>query len=702
MILVIDDEEAVLGTARMALEQTGFRVESADSGRAGIASFEALHPDLVLLDLLMPGLDGIAVYSRIRTMPAGTHTPVLIMIEGDDVESLNCAYEAGATDFLTKPLNLTLLPHRLRYLLRAARTLSELRARGERLGVVQRIAKLGYFEWNMKGDQIACSPQAGEIFGLPLEEDIYSWKAVLQQILPEDRDLVVRTVQDAIRGRRHYTVEHRILRADGEVRTVYEEGEFVDSESREGGWLIGTIQDITDRRRAGMRNRQLALFDGVTGLPNRTLVRRQLAQALGTAQRHNRVLAVLALDIDHFGRVNKTLGHSGGDDLLRLVGHRLQHCVRESDTVGLLLERGTEVGDAVARVADDEFVIVLTEIENAEDAAQVARRIQDALAPSCNVGGSDVRITASIGISVFPNDGSNGESLLRQAEAAMCKAKSRGRDRYQFSSESINTRVFERFALEHDLRKALQIGQFELHYQPKLRLSDRSVIGAEGLVRWRHPDLGIISPGHFIPLAEDSGLIIPLGEWILREACNQARAWQEDGLPGLVVSVNLSALQMRRGDLAQLVGRVISETGLKAELLELELTEPLLREDPDRTLRITKNLRALGVGLSIDDFGTGCSALSYLKRFFIQTVKIDQSLMRDIASGPGDSAIVRAILALARSLHLNVVAEGVENENQLRFLSTHNCDAAQGYYFSRPLGADDFAQWIRQHASPDS
>lgn len=696
LILVVDHEEANRGLARMALEEAGLRVVEADSGRAGLQQFEASRPDLVVLNAIMPGLDGFAVCMRIRALPSGAHLPVLMITGADDVDAVRVAYEAGATDFAAKPVDFLLLAQRVLFLLRAKRDYDTLRASDRRRAAAQRLAGLGDFEAEVQSGRFECSEEFRQIAGLPAGEEAVSREAMLQQVLPEDRDAVVRALDEAVRGRRAYGIEYRILRSDGEVRSLREEGGFLESGTRKGVWLTGIVQDVTERRRSERQARRLTFFDGVTGLPNRTLMRRQLAQTLGMARRHNRLLALLVVDLDHFERVNESLGHSGGDDVLRLVGRRLQQCVRQTDSVGLLLDHRQDRGDAVARVAGDEFVIMLTEIDNAEGAALVARRIRDILGAPCLVGGSEITVTASLGISVFPLDSRDGETLLRLAEEAMRKAKRQGRNGYQFASATINARALERVTLESNLRGALEAGQFELHYQPKVRLTDGRAVGVEALVRWRHPELGMVSPEHFIPLAESSGLILPLGEWVLREACSRAREWREAGLPPLAVSVNLSGVQVRRGNLQALVPKVISENGLSPELLELELTERALMDDLDGSMRLTKRLDAMGIRVSVDDFGIGCSAVNYLKRFPVHSLKIDHSLVRDIGAPPGDSAVVSAILALAHSLQLNVVAEGVENEGQLRFLSARNCDAAQGYYFSKPLTAEDFVQWVRR------
>ena len=692
-ILIVDDDITARMMASVALEQAGFTVAEAANGQQALDEFAAIRPDLILMDVMMPEMDGYTACQRIRLTDAGAHTPILMLTGLDDLESINRAYEAGATDFATKPINFLLLPHRVLYMLRAKRTADELRASEARLANAQRIAKLGHFEWNVETGQFECSPQIGEIFGLRSGERIDSQEALLRHVFPEDRDVFADMIQTAIHERRRYAVEHRILRGDDTVRTVYQEGEFITGTDRPGLWLSGTIQDVTERRRMEKQVHQLAFYDGVTGLPNRTFMRRQLAQALNMAQRHNRIMAVMVMDVDHFGRINDTLGHKAGDELLREVARRIVNCVRGGPRDP---RTGEAINDTAARMGGDEFAIVLTEVQAAEDAALIARRIREALTPPCVVGDTEVAVTVSIGISVFPIDSRDAESLLKQADAAMRHAKNMGRDRYQFSTATINARAFERLSLENNLRKALAAGQFELHYQPKVRMSDGVPMGMEALVRWRHPDLGMVSPAEFIPVAEETGLIVPLGEWILREACRQVRAWQDEGLPPLIVSVNLSAAQFRQEGLRGLVAGIVGECRLDPAFLELEMTESLLMNDLESSIRLMHDLTSVGLSMSIDDFGVGYSSLSYLKRFPIHTLKVDQSFVRDTPDDADDAAIVTAIIALAHSLRLKVVAEGVEHEAQLQFLKRLRCDAIQGYYFSRPLPPAEFSAWIRK------
>jgi len=438
----------------------------------------------------------------------------------------------------------------------------------------------------------------------------------------------------------------------------------------------GLQAEVAERRLADQRVVHMAHHDALTGLPNRTLFADRVGQAIARAHRRDGKIAVLFLDLDRFKNVNDSLGHAIGDLLLTAVAERLTHCLRDEDTA--------------ARLGGDEFIISLPDVADAGEAARVAARILAELAKPFTIADHQLHADGSIGIALYPADGDSAETLMRNADTAMYHAKESGRANYQFFSAQMTERVSRRLSTETDLRRALEHGEFALHYQPLIDLGASRVSGAEALLRWPQNEHRLMSPAEFIPIAEDTGLIIPLGEWVLLEACSQAQAWQARH-PGLRIAVNLSARQFRQKDLIGMIERVLGETGLAPTLLELELTESMLMHHAEETVGILTRLDEMGVRLAIDDFGTGYSSLSYLKRFPIHSLKVDRSFVRDISTDPDDAAIVTAIVAMARSLNLDVTAEGVETEEQATFLRSLACHQAQGYYFGRPMPAQEFA-----------
>ena len=444
---------------------------------------------------------------------------------------------------------------------------------------------------------------------------------------------------------------------------------------------VGVSSDISERVAAQERIRQLAYFDSLTNLPNRRLLQDRAEQALASAEREGEQVALLFVDLDHFKTINDSLGHTAGDLLLVEVAQRLQSCVRRMDTV--------------ARLGGDEFVVLLTDI-TIEGATEVARKLIYRVARPYQIENHELGVTPSVGISVFPQDGRDFESLLKHADTAMYRAKESGRNGYQFFASEMNVAALERLVLENSLRQGIERGEFVLHYQPQIDMASGRIVGAEALVRWRHPQLGLVPPGKFIPVAEVSGLIVMIGEWVLSEACRQNRAWQEAGLPAIRVAVNISAVQFRSGRIENNVAAVLADTGLSPELLELELTEGIVMVGADATVETLQRISDMGVKLAIDDFGTGYSSLSYLKRFPIDRLKIDQSFVRDIVTDTDDWAISSAIISMGHSLRLLVIAEGVEHVEQLEMLRRQGCDEVQGYHFSVPLPADDFAVLLRQ------
>jgi diguanylate cyclase (GGDEF)-like protein len=430
----------------------------------------------------------------------------------------------------------------------------------------------------------------------------------------------------------------------------------------------------------------LVHHDVLTDLPNRTLLQDRLGQAIELARRQDRQLAVMFMDLDQFKHINDSLGHAVGDQLLQSVAERLMGCVRHLDTI--------------SRQGGDEFVLLLPYIEHAEDAAFTAQKILVALAQPHRIDENTIHIGASIGISIYPDDGQDAETLIKCADSAMYHAKENGRNNYQFFEQGMNVRAVERQFIEGGLRRALELQEFVLHYQPKINLHNGAIVGVEALIRWRHPQRGLLSPVQFVPIAEDCGLILPIGRWVLREACRQARAWQDAGLPPITVAINTSAAEFRADDFLDNLRATLEASRLEPRFLELELTESVLMRDAEATGSVLHALADLGIKLAVDDFGTGYSSLSYLRRFPIDTLKIDQSFVSRMTHNPDDAAVVGAVISMAKSLRLRVIAEGVETAEQAAFLQTQHCDEGQGYLFGRPVAAAALASLLQTGISP--
>jgi PAS domain S-box-containing protein len=697
IVLVIDDDDTVRLIVRLTLENAGYAVHEEADGEAGLRTFARIEPALVLVDILMPGMDGFATCAALRQRPKGVHVPIVMMTGLDDFGSIHRAYEVGATDFITKPINPILLNYRVCYLLRAQQVAQDLRCKEARLANAQRIAKLGDWEWDHAAKCIRLSSGVQEIFGLPAPTQSLTPRAFFRLVHPDDVKRVIQALSDARHNGACPSLEYRVLRLDGTERVVLQETEVWSGQKAERRHISGTIQDITQRREAEKELNNLIYYDNLTGLPNRSLLLDRLRQAMANAEPFQGIVAVLCLDLDEFRRINDTLSYEVGDRLLKEMAVRLSACIRESDYLG----RGdagscaAPTSHTIGRPGGDEFIVILPGLKQAENALTVLQRIKEALQSPFKLGRDEIHLTASVGISVFPTDGKDAEALLRNAESAMYHAKKIGPNNQQSYEKSLNQHWLKRLSLENKLRRALEREEeLTVFYQPKIDIQRRKLVGMEALARWFHPELGTIGPAEFIPIAEQTGLIIPLGEYILRSACLQTRQWQEQGIVDLKVSVNLSAAQFRERDLVVRVRQILWETGLDPSHLELELTEGMLIENTGNSMNTLHALRDLGLDLSVDDFGTGYSSLSYLKRFPLNALKIDRCFVRDLGITEEDAAIVKATIALAHSLRLLVVAEGVEDLAQLRFLCGHGCDQTQGYLFSPPLDAESFVRWV--------
>ncbi len=693
-ILVVDDDAGGRRLTRATLARAGFAVVEAGNGRLALDQLEKELPDLVLMDVSMPEMDGFTACTELRRLPGGTRVPVIMMTGLDDVQSIERAFEVGATDFITKPINWAILPHRVRYILRASAAINELNQSQRRLSNAQRIGEMGDWEWDVRADRIVPSSQAWRIFGHDGDVSPLALDHFFNAVHPEDADGLRQACRHALAAGIGFAIDHRIVRPEGDLRHVHQQVEVIEHQpDGRAARLAGAVHDITRHKQAEEQIRRLAYYDPLTGLPNRLLFTEQLQKALAQAERHGRGIAIMFVDLDNFKRVNDTLGHKVGDELLRVASSRLAGTLRSHDSV---TRNAAEGSHTIARLGGDEFIVLLTDIQRPADATAVARRLVATLAEPVTVQGTEIFVGDSVGVAVYPEDGTDIDTLMKNADTAMYRAKEAGRGAFRFYDSSMNARALDRLVMETQLRRALQREEFVLHYQPRVDVDSGRIVGAEALIRWQHPEQGLMAPAEFIPLVEEVGLVIPIGEWAIHNACRQIAAWRAAGLGLLPVAVNLASTHLRERSLPGVVARAIAEHGVPPNCLEIEVTESLLLADSALSIEIARALDAMGVRLTIDDFGTGYSSLSYLKQLPLVALKIDRSFVRDLGQDPDDEAIVSAIIALAHSLKLKVVAEGVETESQLAMLRARRCDEYQGFLTSRAVPAADFVKLLAE------
>ena len=704
-VLVIDDDAIVRLMTTAALHEAGYDVIEADSAEEGLAQFDRRGADLVLLDVMLPGMNGFEACARLRAHAAGAIVPIIVMTGLDDRTSIVDAYESGATDFITKPIVWDLLPYRVRYALRSSAAFQETARSRSLLSRSQTLANMGSWAWTCGNDSVLWSDEMHHIHGTTPASIGASGAALLELVHPDDRTAVVQALEGARHRGQGYGIEFRIVRPDGVARHLFEQ---TDIERDAGGAVVavhGIRRDITEQTEANDRIRSLAFFDPLTGLANRALFRDITKQWLPHAQRHHMRCAVLIVDLDRFSLINETLGSPVGDEVLRAVSERLRDCLRAADPKGST--RGQPIEDRLARLGGDEFTVLLVDIGEPQRANLVAQRIVAALAKPFLVAGHELAVSASIGISMTPDDGDDMDSLLRSAGVAMHAAKLDGQDRIRFYDEAMSAEISRKLTVDTELRRAIGRGELRVHYQAKVDIRTSRVVGAEALLRWQHPSRGLTAPLEFIPVAEESGLIVPITQWVIAEVCRQVAQWRGAGLGIVPVAINLDATSLQSEALVAAVVAAVAEAGLDASAIEFEVTESGLMRDLERAAGTLAHLRQLGFKLSIDDFGTGYSSLTYLKRFPVDGLKIDRSFVRDLSTDANDAALTTAIIAMGHSLHLELVAEGVETVEQVDFLARLGCYVVQGFLFARPMPSDAFADLVRhglpgvQQARPD-
>lgn len=701
-VLLVDDDEVNLLLTASALRSRDFEVSVAHGGQQALDMMAQSAPDIIVLDAMMPEMDGFETCRRLRELPGFESTPVLMLTGLDDEASINLAYQVGATDFFVKSTQWSLLSGRLRYLLRSSRTRIELERSKAKLARAQDLARMGSFEWQQqRGFHLAA--EALRVFGRG-PSDRLDFIGVMRMVPHEERVLFLRLLRDVLAHNSVLVTDLAVTLQDGRQRVVHIEAEPEFNEQGNANGYTGVMQDVTDRRQAEDRIRQLAHFDALTGLPNRRQLIWRVERAIEQARRGSHEVGLLLIDLDRFKIINDTLGHQAGDELLVEVGRRLRACVRHSDQVmeGMLETvggRSHRMLEAVGRLGGDEFVALLPEIADERDAERVAGRVLEALREPIFISGQECFVTASVGIAIYPRDGLTMADLLRNSDVAMYAVKSQGRNAAALYTPQLAGQGREKLELESALHKALERGEIVLHYQPKIDVRGARMVGAEALMRWKRGDK-LVSPADFIPLAEETGLIVPLSEWAIKEAARQAKVWQLNFGFTDSIAVNLPSRMFERSDLVEHIHQCVSAYGVPHRSIQLEITENNLMKDLQKVIPALHRLNEVGVEISIDDFGTGYSSLAYLTTLPISEVKIDRTFVRDLGITPQSSAVVTAIIALARAMGLRVIAEGVETLRQMDVLHRLGCSLMQGFLFSKPLPPEEVEQWLAQTVLP--
>ena len=675
-ILVADDDPTACLLLQATLEKAGFAVTRAQDGEEALQHFARQAFDLVMLDADMPRLDGFAACAALRRQ-VGEVLPIMMVTGMDDSASIEASYQAGATDFIAKPINWALIGYRVRYLLRTAQAAHALRAANARhAGMLNAIPDALL---RIQGEDWIVEARAGNREGAPLDiQPAQSLSAAFSADIALQLRAAIRAARETARPQ---TVD--FARPAGDGRTRHHEARLV---TIEGDEALCLLRDITERKDNEDRIFRLAYFDELTGLANRQSFIERLERDIRRAHRSAKRLAILFLDLDRFKSVNDTLGHDAGDRLLREAAQRLREAVRPSDFVAR-----SEV--EFARLGGDEFTVLLPGIVRVDDALQVAERIREKMLEPFVLGHNTLSLTTSIGIAMFPDDGEDAGTLLKHADTAMYYAKDQGRNGCRYYNAQLTAEAVRRMQLESSLRLALARDEFLLAYQPKVHAGSGRIASVEALVRWQHPERGLVMPLEFIPFAEEHGLISAIGRWVLQQACRDAASWLRAGRP-LRLAVNLSPLQLREPNVAATVRAMLDDAGLPPEWLEIEVTESALMDDSETTLATLLALRAQGIHLALDDFGTGYSSLSYLKRLPLSTLKVDKSFVVGLPDDDDNLAIVQAIVSLAKHLGFSITAEGVETVEQARLLKRLGSDDLQGYYFSHPVGAAELARLV--------
>jgi len=682
-VLLVDDEPDERLLIRRELESAGMRVHECSSGPDALNALKEFMPSVILLDVKMPGIDGIEVCREIRLESSWKDIPILMLTGMDGLDYIRRAFDAGATDFVTKTMDLGLVSQRVKYALRNSMDTKDLHVWKRQMKQVQRVAKIGYWQLNAADCHVNLSEEALRLFSIDPRDFDGTFTAFLDIVHVADRENVKSAVDAALFSDTKLNIDFRTVVKNGDEFYANLQGEVIFNDHGEPVSMMGVVQDITERKKVETSMQHQALYDSLTDLCNRRMFQDRLTQAMTTAHREEKLLALCFFDLDNFKMINDNLGHAVGDELLKSVAKRLRSTMRQ--------------GDIVARISGDEFAIAIEGLNNVDELEKIVEKIRFRLSQPYRIRGHKVYTSASIGVALYPLDSSNRETMLRNADAAMYRAKELGGNCYCYYTYDMNDKARRHLEMEKNLRKALGQEELCLYYQPQFDAQTNEIVGVEALLRWNHPEYGMLPPSKFLSIAEDSGLIFSIGKWVLMKACQDLRHWHSLGLKNLRLALNMSSRQFMQEGILENINAVLNNAMVDPRFICIEITENVAMKNIAGAIEMLKQLKSLGLQTAIDDFGAGHSSMNLLQKLPVDTLNIDRSFIMRIADREKDGNAARGIIALAHSLGLKVAAEGVETKTQAEFLRNQNCDVLQGYYFSHPIPADEMNIYLQQY-----
>jgi len=684
-ILLVDVDETSRRIFSDTLKQSSFSVFEALESTSALDLLSNNDFDLILIDTSLLNSNVSDFLGSVRRLPSMQQVPILLLTPCSDIASIKNAYKAGITDFINKSDNVDLAVQRIHYALRNSQLTKDLSARQKQLEQVHKVAKLGYWRLDIKNRAFFLSDEAKQIFGIEKNSFDNTLISYLDLIHISDRDVVKATINNCLYDTSPFSIDHRIVNSRGAKHYVHTQGDVSFDDGGKSAAIVGTVQDITERKRAEATFEHLALYDSLTDLCNRRLFQNRLAHSMAIAHRDEKLLAVCFFDLDNFKPINDNLGHPIGDELLRTVARRLKNTMRH--------------GDIISRISGDEFALAIEGLSSVEELEMIVEKLRRRLAEPYSIHGHKIYVTASIGLALYPLDGSDREAMMRYADAAMYQAKSLGGNSYCYYSNEMSDKSRRRLDMEYKLRHALEKNQLRLFYQPQIDIKSGAVIGTEALLRWVHPKFGLLPPDKFLSIAEDTGFIFPIARWVLKTACEQTRRWSEQGYGNLNVAINMSSRQFAEDKMIEYVEQYTKQAKFDPSHLRIEINENVaMHYNPENNSTLS-DLKALGVQLVIDDFGSGQSSMTHLQKLPIDALNIDRSFIMNIADRERDGATAKAIISLAHNLGLRVGAEGIETATHVEFLKKYYCDEMQGNFLCPPIPADQMGKILSEDYS---